>query len=74
METRNRSLALAFVSVFAVFSTAWGLYSLVEKSKWFEAYMCCIARGLLVVALIMVFVLLVYIFGWNRAKKKDALK
>lgn len=73
-EARNRSLALAFVSVFAVFSTAWGLFSLIKESKWFDGYQCCIARGLIVVAVIMVFALLVYIFGWNRAKKKDALK
>ena len=73
-EARNRSLALAFVSVFAVFSTAWGLFSLIKESKWFDGYQCCIARGLIVVALIMVFGLLVYIFGWNRTKKKDSLK
>lgn len=70
-EARNRSLALAFVSVFAVFSTAWGLFSLVKESKWFDGYQCCIARGLIVVAVIMVFGLLVYIFVWNRVKKRS---
>lgn len=70
-EVRNRSMALAFVSVFAVFSTAWGLFSLVKESKWFIRYQCCIARGLIVVAVIMVFGLLVYIFGWNRVKKRS---
>ena len=75
-ETRNRSLALAFVSIFAVFSTAWGLFSLVKESKWFDGYLCCIARAFIVIAVLAVVVLLLYIFVFNRNKVKnnDSLK